>query len=34
MIWGQVAEGWVIATSEMWKHPLGAISKAIKKRFC
>ena len=23
MIWGQVAEGWVIASSDMWKHPLG-----------
>jgi len=32
MIWGQVAEGWVIATSEMWKHPLG-VAKAIKKDF-
>ena len=32
MIWGQVAEGWVIATDQMWKHPI-AISKAIKKDF-
>ena len=32
IIWGQVAEGWVIATSEMWKHPLG-VAKAIKKDF-
>jgi len=32
MIWGQVAEGWVIATSEMWKHLLG-VAKAIKKDF-
>ena len=32
MVWGQVAEGWVIATSEMWKHPLG-VAKAIKKDF-
>ena len=32
MIWGQVAEGWVIATNEMWKHPLG-VAKAIKKDF-
>ena len=32
MVWGQVAEGWVIATDEMWKHPI-AISKAIKKDF-
>jgi len=32
MIWGQVAEGWVIASSDMWKHPLG-VAKAIKKNF-
>jgi len=32
MVWGQVAEGWVIATDEMWKHPLG-VAKAIKKDF-
>ena len=32
MIWGQVAEGWVIASSDMWKHPLG-VAKAIKKDF-
>jgi len=32
IIWGQVAEGWVIATSEIWKHPLG-VAKAIKKDF-
>ena len=32
MIWGQVAEGWVIASSEMWKYPLG-VAKAIKKDF-
>ena len=32
MVWGQVAQGWVIATSEMWKHPLG-VAKAIKKDF-
>ena len=32
IIWGQVAEGWVIATSEMWKHPLS-VAKAIKKDF-
>ena len=30
MIWGQVAEGWVIATHEVWNHPL-AVAKAIKK---
>ena len=28
MVWGQVAEGWVIATDEMWKHPI-AISVLI-----
>ncbi len=33
MIWGQVAEGWVIASSDMWNYPL-AVAKAIKKRFC
>ena len=32
IIWGQVAEGWVIATNEMWKYPLG-VAKAIKKDF-
>ena len=32
MIWGQVAEGWVIATNEMWKYPIG-VAKAIKKDF-
>jgi len=32
MIWGQVAEGWVIATSDMWKYPLG-VARAIKKDF-
>ena len=32
MIWGQVAEGWVIASNDMWKHPLG-VAKAIKKDF-
>ena len=32
MIWGQVAEGWVIASSDMWKYPLG-VAKAIKKDF-
>ena len=32
MIWGRVAEGWVIATEEMWKHPLG-VARAIKKDF-
>ena len=23
MIWGQVAEGWVIATQDVWNHPLS-----------
>ena len=32
IIWGQVAEGWVIATNEIWNHPLG-VAKAIKKDF-
>ena len=32
MVWGKVAEGWVIGTSEMLKHPI-AISKVIKKDF-
>jgi hypothetical protein len=32
MVWGQVAEGWVIATSELWNHPLS-VAKAIKKDF-
>ena len=32
MIWGRVAEGWVIATPEVWNHPL-AVAKAIKKDF-
>ena len=32
IIWGQVAEGWVIATNEMWKCPIG-VAKAIKKDF-
>ena len=31
-LWNGVAEGWVIATSEMWKHPLS-VAKAIKKDF-
>ena len=29
MVWGRVAEGWVIATSDMWNHPLS-VAKAIK----
>ena len=32
MLWQGVAEGWVIATNEMWKYPLG-VAKAIKKDF-
>ena len=32
MIWGRVAEGWVIATSDIWKNPLS-VARAIKKDF-
>jgi len=32
MIWGQVAEGWVIATQDVWQHPLS-VARAIKKDF-
>ena len=32
MVWGQVAEGWVIATEDMWNYPLS-VAKAIKKDF-
>ena len=32
MIWGQVAEGWVIATQDVWNHP-WSVAKAIKKDF-
>jgi len=32
MIWGQVAEGWVIATKDVWNSPL-AVARAIKKDF-
>ena len=32
MVWGRVAEGWVIATNEIWKNPL-AVARAIKKDF-
>jgi len=32
MIWGQVAEGWVIATQDVWDHPLS-VARAIKKDF-
>ena len=31
-IWKGVAEGWVLATSEVWKHPL-LVARAIKKDF-
>ena len=32
MIWGQVAEGWVIATQDVWNYPLS-VAKAIRKDF-
>ena len=32
IVWGDVAEGWVIATDKMWKYPIG-VAKAIKKDF-
>jgi hypothetical protein len=32
MVWGQVAEGWVIATEDMWNYPLS-VAKVIKKDF-
>ena len=32
MVWGRVAEGWVIATQDVWNHPLS-VAKAIKKDF-
>ena len=32
MVWGRVAEGWVIATKDIWKNPL-AVARAIKKDF-
>jgi len=31
-IWKGVAEGWVLATAKVWKHPL-LVAKAIKKDF-
>lgn len=31
-IWKGVAEGWVLATKEVWNHPL-LVAKAIKKDF-
>ena len=32
MVWGQVAEGWVIATQDVWNYPLS-VAKAIRKDF-
>ena len=32
MVWGRVAEGWVIATGDIWNHPLS-VARAIKKDF-
>jgi len=32
IIWDGVAEGWVIATQDVWKYPIG-VAKAIKKDF-
>ena len=32
IIWDGVAEGWVLATSQVWNHPL-VIARAIKKNF-
>ena len=32
VIWNGVAEGWVLATSKVWDHPL-VIARAIKKNF-
>lgn len=31
-IWKGVAEGWVLATSDVWKHPI-LVARAIKKDF-
>ena len=31
-MWKGVAEGWVLATSKVWKHPL-LVARAIKKDF-
>jgi len=31
-LWKGVAEGWVLATAKVWKHPL-LVAKAIKKDF-
>jgi RimJ/RimL family protein N-acetyltransferase len=32
MVWGRVAEGWVIATEDVWNYPLS-VAKAIRKDF-
>lgn len=32
ILWTGVAEGWVIATAKVWKHP-RTIARAIKKNF-
>jgi hypothetical protein len=32
IIWNGVAEGWVLATSKVWNHPI-VIARAIKKNF-
>jgi hypothetical protein len=32
MIWDGVAEGWVLASSKVWQHPV-LVAKAIKKNF-
>ena len=32
LLWDGVAEGWVLATSKVWNHPL-VIARAIKKNF-
>jgi hypothetical protein len=32
MVWGRVAEGWVIATQDVWNYPLS-VAKAIRKDF-
>ena len=30
LLWGGVAEGWVMATQDVWRHPI-VIARAIKK---
>ena len=32
LLWGGVAEGWVLATQDVWRHPI-VIARAIKKNF-